>query len=80
MPRWSKGDLERRSPLVGAARPATVQAAVAVKELVGARAGMRPALLVALCGAWCAAAAVAEVQVCRVGLEKVVRASVPLAP
>lgn len=61
-----------------AAPPATVQAAVVVKELVGARAGMRPALLVALCGAWCAAAAVAELQVCRVGLEKAVRASVPL--
>ena len=52
--------------------------AVAVKELVGARAGMRPVLLEALCGVWCVAAAVAELQVCRVGLEKAVRARVPL--
>jgi len=55
-----------------------VHAAVAVKELVGARAGMRSVLLEALCGVWCVAAAVAELQVCRVGLEKAVRASVPL--
>ena len=55
-----------------------MHAAVAVKELVGARAGMRSVLLEALCGVWCVAAAVAELQVCRVGLEKAVRASVPL--
>ena len=55
-----------------------MHAAVAVKELVGARTGMRSVLLEALCGVWCVAAAVAELQVCRVGLEKAVRASVPL--